>query len=264
MLTIGEFSRLSEVSARMLRHYDKIGLLRPAHIGRDNGYRYYDMMQLSVIQQIEMLKRYGFTLTKIKRLLPLSEAELAEEIHCQRLKAYAELNEMRKTLRLMEEEIMNMEGVGSMQDKYHVITMVIPEQKVFSIRRTIDIGQVNDLFDELLAEIEKRGIKRAGATQMLYHNEEFSYQDMDVDAQVQVAGAHPDIVTVPEQLCAAVTHVGPYENLKYAYHAIQEWMQAHKEYYTCAAPIERYLKDEKMVSPEEMETGILFPIALVK
>lgn len=40
MLTIGEFSRLSHVSPRMLRHYDALGLLRPETVG-DNGYRYF-------------------------------------------------------------------------------------------------------------------------------------------------------------------------------------------------------------------------------
>ena len=40
MLTIGDFSRLSRITPRMLRHYDALGLLRPEEVG-DNGYRYY-------------------------------------------------------------------------------------------------------------------------------------------------------------------------------------------------------------------------------
>ena len=41
MLKIGEFSKLSRVSVRMLRHYDEIGLLKPAEIDRFTDYRYY-------------------------------------------------------------------------------------------------------------------------------------------------------------------------------------------------------------------------------
>ena len=41
MLKIGEFSKLSRVSDRMLRHYDEIGLLKPAEIDRFTDYRYY-------------------------------------------------------------------------------------------------------------------------------------------------------------------------------------------------------------------------------
>ena len=41
MLKIGDFSKLSRCSVRMLRHYDEIGLLEPAEIDRFTGYRYY-------------------------------------------------------------------------------------------------------------------------------------------------------------------------------------------------------------------------------
>ena len=50
MYTIGAFSKLSHVSARMLRHYDAIGLLRPPMDG--HRYRYYDEDQLSTLIQI--------------------------------------------------------------------------------------------------------------------------------------------------------------------------------------------------------------------
>ena len=46
MLKIGEFSKLSRVSVRMLRHYDEIGLLKPAEIDRFTDYRYYREDQL--------------------------------------------------------------------------------------------------------------------------------------------------------------------------------------------------------------------------
>ena len=46
MLTIGEFSRLGRISARMLRYYDAIGLLRPEYVA-ENGYRFYDQRQLA-------------------------------------------------------------------------------------------------------------------------------------------------------------------------------------------------------------------------
>ena len=41
MLKIGYFSKLSRISIRMLRHYDEIGLLKPAEIDPFTGYRYY-------------------------------------------------------------------------------------------------------------------------------------------------------------------------------------------------------------------------------
>lgn len=115
--------------------------------------------------------------------MPLSQEALAQKIHCRVIKAYEELNSMRKTLRHMEDDLMKMEESGLMQEKYHVIVMGTPQQRVFGIRRKINIGEVHGLFQELKKEMQKRGLKRAGATQLLYHGEEFSYENMDVKAQ---------------------------------------------------------------------------------
>ena len=52
MLKIGEFSKLSRVSVRMLRHYDDIGLLTPAYIDHFTDYRYYSESQLPTVSRI--------------------------------------------------------------------------------------------------------------------------------------------------------------------------------------------------------------------
>ncbi len=261
MFTIGEFSRLSHVSSRMLRHYDAIGLLRPAYTSTENGYRYYDPSQLTILLKIETLKSYGFTLAQISELLLLPQEVLVQQIHSRRIKAYEELHSLRKTLRRMEDEIIKVEGKSMVQKKYHVILMETPPQKVFGIRKTINIGEIHDLFHELHMEIKKKGLTRAGATQLLYLGEEFSYESMDVEAQVQVSGDHPEVRNIPAQLCVATTHTGPYDRVMDAYDAICSWLSVHPEYKVSGPGIERYIKDEQSVSdPEELETGVLFPV----
>ena len=73
MLTIGEFSRLSRVTPRMLRHYDALGLLHPEAIG-ENGYRYYRQEQLSALVRIQWPKDYGFSLQEVGLLLALEDS----------------------------------------------------------------------------------------------------------------------------------------------------------------------------------------------
>lgn len=261
MLTIGEFSRLGRISARMLRHYDRLGLLRPAYVGDENNYRYYDAAQLSVLSQIETFKEYGFSLAEIAALLGLSREEQARHIHMRRLRAHEEMAGLRRTLRRMEQDIAKMEGIDMSSELYHVITMESPAQRMFGLRRRISIGQTHDLFEELYAELKRRGLRRTGATQLIYHGKEFSYEDMDVEAQAEVSGEGEGVQLLPAGLCAAVTHTGPYETLKYAYDALAGWMARHPEYRVCGPAVERYLKDEGMAaSPEELETAVLFPI----
>lgn len=259
MLTIGEFSKLGHISARMLRHYDALGLLRPAHVGEANGYRYYGESQLIDLAKIEKLKGYGFPLAEIPDLLTLSEAELSRRIHTRRLQAHRELTEMRKAIRRMEEDVIQMEELG--MESYHVIVMDCPAYKVFSLRRTIDVSQTHELFQEMKAKLEENGLRRTGFTQQMYHGQEFSYEAMDVEAQAQVDGDGPEVRTVPAGHYAAVTHTGPYESLKYAYDALAQWLGEHPEYRVCGPAVERYLKDEdSAASPEELETGVMFPV----
>ena len=69
MLKIGEFSKLSRVSIRMLRHYDEIDLLKPAWIDPESGYRYYSAEQLPIAGRINALKDMGFALAAIGQIL---------------------------------------------------------------------------------------------------------------------------------------------------------------------------------------------------
>ena len=69
MLKIGDFSKLSRISIRMLRHYDEIGLLHPDCVDDFTGYRYYTESQLPLAGQIQTLKSLGFGLYAIKEIL---------------------------------------------------------------------------------------------------------------------------------------------------------------------------------------------------
>ncbi len=91
MLKIGEFSKLSRVSIRMLRHYDDIGLLKPAQIDDFTGYRYYREDQLFVIGRITALKDMGFALADIVRILEIyDDQDQLDEFFSERQKELTE------------------------------------------------------------------------------------------------------------------------------------------------------------------------------
>jgi DNA-binding transcriptional MerR regulator len=69
MFSIGEFARLGTVSVRTLRHYDEIGLLRPARVDPETGYRSYSAGQLAQLNRIIALKDLGFSLEQANHLL---------------------------------------------------------------------------------------------------------------------------------------------------------------------------------------------------
>nr|WP_203687463.1 MerR family transcriptional regulator [Streptomyces sp. SID14515] len=80
MVTIGEFARLSRLSAKALRRYDELGLLRPALVDPVNGYRYYDPAQVEGARLVAWLRRIGMPLSRIGRVVALDAGAAAVEI----------------------------------------------------------------------------------------------------------------------------------------------------------------------------------------
>src|SRR5512138_787021 len=69
MFRIGEFSQIARVTIDTLRHYDELGLLKPAKVDPFTGYRYYSARQLMPLNRILALKEVGFSLEEIARIL---------------------------------------------------------------------------------------------------------------------------------------------------------------------------------------------------
>jgi len=69
MLKIGDFSKIAKISIRMLRHYDQIGLLKPAYIDNLTSYRSYSIDQLPRLNRILFLKDIGFSLNEVMNLI---------------------------------------------------------------------------------------------------------------------------------------------------------------------------------------------------
>ena len=65
---IGMFAAMNRVTVKALRFYEEQGLLLPAYIDAENGYRYYKLNQMATMHQISALKQAGFTLEEIVRI----------------------------------------------------------------------------------------------------------------------------------------------------------------------------------------------------
>ena len=69
MLRIGDFSKLSKVTIKALRYYEKEGLLIPKNVDVFNGYRYYESNQLIDVARIISLKQIGLSIDEIKKII---------------------------------------------------------------------------------------------------------------------------------------------------------------------------------------------------
>jgi DNA-binding transcriptional MerR regulator len=95
-LTIGRLARLSGLTSRALRHYDKLGVLRPAAVGDANGYRLYDRGQVEVARQIRVLRELEVPLDEVRRIIADPDSEDAQRrIAAHRARLEARLAELR-------------------------------------------------------------------------------------------------------------------------------------------------------------------------
>ena len=112
MFKIGEFSRIGRVSMRLLRYYDELGLLRPAHTDSSNGYRYYTAAQIPQLNRVLVLRDLGLTLEQIARAL--HDNVSAEELRGMLLMRRAEIEQLQAEqalqLRHLESRIAALDG----------------------------------------------------------------------------------------------------------------------------------------------------------
>lgn len=79
-MSIGEFARRSRLSPKALRLYDELGLLSPARVDEQSGYRYYERTQLEQARLIATFRQVGVPLAVVKEWLPLGPPEMAERV----------------------------------------------------------------------------------------------------------------------------------------------------------------------------------------
>ena len=80
LLSIGAFAQATRLSPKALRLYDELGLLPPAFVDPDSGYRFYDPAQLERARLVAWLRRLGMPLARIRIVCDLDPAQAADEV----------------------------------------------------------------------------------------------------------------------------------------------------------------------------------------
>jgi DNA-binding transcriptional MerR regulator/effector-binding domain-containing protein len=133
MFSIGEFARMGTVSIRTLRHYDEIGLLRPAQVDPQTGYRSYSADQLGQLNRIIALKDLGFSLPQTGKLLSgITVEELRGMLTLRRAQLEQALHEYTSRLLGVEARLRYIEGEDAMPAD-DITVKKVPELGVVAI-----------------------------------------------------------------------------------------------------------------------------------
>jgi len=115
MLTVKQVAKISGVSVRALHHYDEIGLLKPASIGRNN-YRYYGREELLRLQQILLHRELDIPLGDIRAILDDPHFDQLDALRMQREKLAAEAKRYAELVRTIDRTIADLNGDKSMNN----------------------------------------------------------------------------------------------------------------------------------------------------
>jgi DNA-binding transcriptional MerR regulator len=238
MFSIGDFARLGRVSVRMLRHYDALGLLPPAHVDALTGYRSYDAAQLSLLNRIVALKDLGFTLQQVQSILDdkvstdelrgmlrLRQAELQTEISAQT----ARLTQVEARLRIIESE-----GAMPVDD---VQIKRIPPVRVAELTATAASFEpesitpvIGPLYERLYAQLGGAGLTPAGPGIAYYEHGAGGDGAVVVHAAVPVnadpGGPHGLAITdLPAiEHAATIVHHGPMDDVLPTLQTLAHWI----------------------------------------
>jgi len=254
LFKIGEFSKLVRVSPRMLRHYEKCGLLYPAEIDRFTGYRQYSAGQIPLLNTIVLLRDLGFSIDEIGEILPHFEdtvymdkvlrtkAALVKAVIEAEQEKYGRLMQMSDAVR-KERNIM----------VYDVELKKLPGVKVLSLRGIIpQYREEGILWEKLGRFVAENKIPCHRDGYSTYFDEEYKETDPDVEIAipVDVLGenrgefVYKEYAEIP--LAATVRFSGPFDG---GYDAASEklagWMEDNG--YDFAG----YLRGHVLVSPDE-------------
>lgn len=235
---IGEFSKLTQVSIRMLRYYDETGLLIPAQIDQFTGYRYYSVEQISHLHKIIFLRDAGFSVSEIATTLNCWEdAFLTDQLKDKH-------QEIERTIKKEQERLSKIEtALRDIKKKalvhYDVSLKSIPSFQVLSLRKIIpDYFCEGELWNELTGFIDEEGlgISPNSSSFAVYHDEEHKEANVDVEVCVIVdqLGASKNGFTFRQtekvDTMAYTWVYGPFENIASGYSSLAQWLQQHNQY----------------------------------
>lgn len=273
MFRIGEFAQIAQVSGRQLRYYDQLGLLSPARIDPDTGYRYYGIRQLPRLNRILALKELGLTLEQIATFLEdeISPAALRGMLAMKRAQVEQSLRAEEVRLRHIESRIAQIDETGSIAD-YDVVVKAVPALPFLSVRRPC--AGLDEAW-QLLCEVAEAGARGTRPTDrdklVVVARNDFEGDQLDLEFgftlhrparhEVLLAG---DRVLRPGELpavgsMATLVRSGPPHESHRSFAAVGGWMEANG--YAVDGPCrEVFLEPLTGPPPAEPLVEIQFPV----
>lgn len=233
LLTIGEFSRLSRLSIRMLRHYDEHGVLHPTRVDPFSGYRYYHPELLRTAGRVRALRDAGLGVAELAACAPFVDTARLRDVllerrlatHDEIAAAQGRLGDIDRFLDQLERPVMSTT----------ITRLTRPARTVASVRDVLPgYGDEGLLWQRLGAGLAPAGAVPAPQAEAVavFHDPEFVEHDADVEVQLDVLAPFEDTdavrcVQVPAVDVVAGELHGSYEGMAGVMADLGAWLAGH-------------------------------------
>lgn len=224
---IGMFAAMNHITVKTLRFYEEQGLLMPALIHPETGYRYYTLSQIAVLHQITALKLAGFTLEEITHIN--SGADEKAVLLKKKSELLAKISDLTKQIAVVDGYLSKRKtGLSA-----PVLIKNIPETTVaFMQIRLESYDRLFDRMPEMGALMEKAGCECALPEYCFTNYLEPGYKDGDIPVEIceSVVEAKKEtgelrFKTLPEIRAACVFHKGSYRTFSESYEAVLRYIE---------------------------------------
>src|SRR5262245_30871110 len=218
-LTIGEFSKMTYLSVKALRHYHDVGLLEPAAVADATGYRHYTPDQVTTAQAIRRFRDLDMPIDEVRHVLgapDLAARNQAILVHLERM--HDRLAETQATVESLQ-ALLTQEPAP--RDPVEIRRL--PSVRAITLTETVSFDGCSDWLEPTLAamraDAERAGLA-PGTDGALYPDEFFEDGRGPVTAFVPVDHDGPDVVELPATTVAVLLHEGSFADLDRAYGAL--------------------------------------------
>lgn len=223
-LTIGAFSRITHLSVKTLRHYHDWGLLEPAGVDPDSGYRLYSPAQVPAAQAIRRFRDLEMPIEHVRAVLAAEDPAVRSELIA------AHLRRMEEQLARTQQAVASLRALVEGNRPIAAIEHVtLPAIEVVAITEMVMRDGVRgwwlDAFSELRTLLDRAGATAAGPAGGVYAQELFEAEAgecavyLPVPAPVEASG-RARAVRLPARSLAVAVHEGPHGDADLVYAAL--------------------------------------------
>jgi DNA-binding transcriptional MerR regulator len=268
-ISIGDFSRMTHLSVKALRHYHDVGVLEPAEVDSFTGYRFYNASQVPVAQVIRRFRDLGMPLDEVRSVLAAPDLATRNRV------IVAHLERMESQLAQTQATVVSLRSLHERpQAQQAVEYRSVPAVRALAITATVTapelIDWLLDAFGELDHARSAAGADPAGPRCALYSGDLFKWEvgtmvafvPVGLQATVPARAGRVGVTEIPAAELAVAVHRGSFDDLDQTYGALGTYVTAREV--GVDAPIREYY----LVSPLDTDdqsawvTEVAWPVFL--